>query len=175
MTEQSLPKQQVSRDGGKFLTFSLAREEYGLLINQVKEIIGMMPVSSIPQTPQFIKGVINLRGKVIPIIDLRLKFGMEETQHSEKTCIIVIERKKGSGARSMGIIVDSVSEVLTIRPENIDPPPAWAGIENNTYIEGIAKTGNTIKMLLNIEEVLTGHDHGSWQTPSTSTDLENAA
>jgi len=158
MTEQALPKQQISRDGRKFLTFSLAREEYGLQINQVKEIIGMMPVSSVPQTPQFIKGVINLRGKVIPIIDLRLKFGMEETQHSEKTCIIVIEREKGNGAMSMGIIVDSVSEVLTIRPENIDPPPAWSGIEKNTFVNGIAKTADSIKMLLDIEEVLGGDE-----------------
>ncbi len=158
MTEQSLHNKQPSLAGGKFLTFSLASEEYGLLINQVKEIIGMMPVSSVPQTPQFIKGVINLRGKVIPIIDLRLKFGMEEIEHSEKTCIIVIEREKGSGAMSMGIIVDSVSEVLTISPENIDPPPAWTGIEQNTYINGIAKIADSIKMLLNIEEVLGGDE-----------------
>ncbi|HIJ79880.1 MAG: chemotaxis protein CheW [Desulfobulbaceae bacterium] len=140
--------------GGKFLTFNLEQEEYGILINRVKEIIGMMPVSAIPRASQFIKGVINLRGIVIPIVDLRLKFGMQAKEQTEKTCIIVIEQKKGEQKTNIGIIVDSVSEVLTISPENIDPPPALVGCKDHSYLDGIAKSKNCIKMILNIDEVL---------------------
>ena len=95
---------------GKYLTFSLAEEEYGIGILKVKEIIGMMPITGVPKTPAFVKGVINLRGKVIPIVDLRLKFDLAEAEHDDRTCIIVVEVLGSSGQIQIGIVVDSVSE-----------------------------------------------------------------
>ena len=101
---------------GKYLTFMLAGEEYSIGIRKIKQIIGMMPITSVPQTPEFVKGVIKLRGKVIPVMDLKLKFGMEKTDYTERTCIIVMEIEGTTGAFMIGIVVDAVSEVLTSRP-----------------------------------------------------------
>jgi len=100
---------------GKYLTFTLASEDYGIGILKIKEIIGMMPITSVPQTPSFVKGVVNLRGKVIPVVDLRLKFGMPAIDYTERTCIIVVEISGQSGAIKIGIVVDAVSEVLNIK------------------------------------------------------------
>ena len=110
---------------GKYLTFILAEEEYGIGILKVKEIIGMMPITTIPRTPQFVKGVINLRGKVIPIIDLRLKFNLEAIPYSERTCIIVVEIDSGETTVLIGIVVDAVSEVLNIREDEIEETPKF--------------------------------------------------
>jgi len=115
----------MSEREGKYLTFSLAGEEYGIGILKVKEIIGMMAVTSVPQTPDFVKGVINLRGKVIPVIDLRLRFGIEREEYTERTCIIVVEISSSSGKVVIGIVVDSVSEVLNIKGEDIEDTPAF--------------------------------------------------
>ena len=108
---------------GKYLTFSLAEEEYGIGILKVKEIIGMMPITTVPRTPIFVKGVINLRGKVIPVVDLRLKFGMEESAYNERTCIIVVETKGKGVSVLIGIVVDAVSEVLNIKGNDIEDTP----------------------------------------------------
>ena len=108
---------------GKYLTFALAGEEYGIGILKVKEIIGLMPITTVPQTPGYVKGVINLRGKVIPVADLRLKFGMEAMEYNERTCIIVVEVKGASQTILMGIVVDSVSEVLNIKGTDIEDTP----------------------------------------------------
>ena len=124
---------------GKYLTFALADEEYGISILKVKEIIGMMSITSVPQTPEFVKGVINLRGKVIPVVDLRLKFGMEATEYTERTCIIVVEIEGTSGAILMGIVVDAVSEVLNIKGENIENTPTFGTNLDIEYISGRAK------------------------------------
>ena len=105
---------------GKYLTFKLAGETYGLEILKVQEIIGMMKVTKVPRTPEFIRGVINLRGKVIPVIDLRLKFAMEAAEDTERTCIIVVQVKGESGMLTMGSIVDEVSEVMNIEAEKIE-------------------------------------------------------
>ena len=138
---------------GKYLTFSLAGEEYGIVILKVKEIIEMMPVTPVPKTPSHVKGVINLRGKVIPVADLRLKFDMDEAAHTERTCIIVVEIKDGLGNVLMGIVVDSVSEVLNIKDGEIEDTPAF-GIQMDTdYILGMAKTGDGVKILLDIDKV----------------------
>ncbi|HSR11200.1 MAG TPA: chemotaxis protein CheW [Thermodesulfobacteriota bacterium] len=139
---------------GKYLTFALADEEYGIGILKVKEIIGMMPVTSVPRTPPFLKGVINLRGKVIPVVDLRLKFGMEETEQTERTCIIVVETQKEGGSSLMGIVVDSVSEVLNIKAADIEETPAFAAQMEADYIRGLAKVGGGVKILLEIDRVL---------------------
>jgi purine-binding chemotaxis protein CheW len=140
---------------GKYLTFSLAREEYGISILKVKEIIGMMSITSVPRTPEFVKGVINLRGKVIPVVDLRLKFKMESIPYSERTCIIVVEIDSRSETVLIGIVVDAVSEVLNIMEENIEETPAFGTKLDTQYISGMAKVGAGVKILLNIDKVLS--------------------
>jgi purine-binding chemotaxis protein CheW len=139
--------------GGKFLTFFLAEEEYGFEILKVQEIIGMMNVTPVPRMPPFVKGVINLRGKVIPIIDLRLKFAMPAAAQTEETCIIVV-RAQGV---VMGIVVDKVSEVLDIAPEDIDALSCGAAV-NTDYILGIGKAVGQVKVLLDIDKVLSTNE-----------------
>lgn len=140
---------------GKYLTFSMADEEYGIGILKVKEIIGMMPVTTVPQTPEFVKGVINLRGKVIPVVDLRLRFGMESIDYTERTCIIVVEIAGPSGTVMIGIVVDSVSEVLNIKSEDIEDTPTFGAKLNTDYILGMAKMEGGVKILLDIDRVLS--------------------
>jgi purine-binding chemotaxis protein CheW len=140
---------------GKYLTFSLAGEEYGIGILKVKEIIGMMPTTTVPRTPSFVKGVINLRGKVIPVIDLRLKFGMEEIAYTERTCIIVVEMGAEGGAILIGIVVDSVSEVLNIKGNDIEETPTFGAKLDTDYILGMAKMNGGVKILLGIDKVLS--------------------
>ncbi|MCP3955310.1 MAG: purine-binding chemotaxis protein CheW [Desulfobacterales bacterium] len=139
---------------GKYLTFSLAEEEYGIGILKIKEIIGMMPVTAVPKTPEFVKGVINLRGKVIPVLDLRLRFGIEEIDYSERTCIIVVEVEGQVGRVEIGIVVDSVSEVLNIKGSDIEDTPAFGTKLDTTFILGMAKMEGGIKILLDIDCVL---------------------
>jgi purine-binding chemotaxis protein CheW len=140
--------------GGKFLTFFLDEEEYGIEILKVHEIIGMMSITVVPRTPPFIRGVINLRGKVIPIIDLRLKFGMEAIEQTEETCIIVVQAQ----SVELGIVVDRVSEVLDISSDDIDEPPSFGADVPTDYLLGIAKTEGRVKLLLNIDRVLTTNE-----------------
>ena len=147
-------KAMVNREG-KYLTFSLAGEEYGIGILKVKEIIGMMPITTVPRTPDFIKGVINLRGKVIPVVDLRLKFGMEKMTYTERTCIIVVEIKGAVSSVLIGIVVDSVSEVLNIKGTDIEDTPAFGTRVNTDYILGMAKINGGVKILLDIDKVLS--------------------
>jgi purine-binding chemotaxis protein CheW len=139
---------------GKYLTFTLAEEEYGIGILKIKEIIGMMPITSVPRTPEFVKGVINLRGKVIPVIDLRLRFGMEELEYTERTCIIVVEIDGQTGIILIGIVVDAVSEVLNIKNEDVEETPAFGANLDTQYILGMAKMEGGVKILLDIDQVL---------------------
>jgi purine-binding chemotaxis protein CheW len=143
---------------GKYLTFSLGEEEYGLGILKVKEIIGLMFITTIPRTPPFVKGVINLRGKVIPVVDLRLKFEMEEIAYTERTCIIVVEILGPGAAIPMGIVVDSVSEVLNIKQGEIEETPTFGCRLDTEYILGMAKTGGRVKILLDIDKVLSSEE-----------------
>ena len=140
---------------GKYLTFSLADEEYGISILKIKEIIGMMPITTVPQTPEFVKGVINLRGKVIPVIDLRLRFGMDSIDYTERTCIIVVEIEGHAGTVQIGIVVDAVSEVLNIRGEDVEDTPTFGAKLNTDYILGMAKMEGGVKILLDIDRVLS--------------------
>lgn len=140
---------------GKYLTFSLAGEEYGIGILKVKKIIGMLPITVVPQTPPYIKGVINLRGKVIPVIDLRLKFAMPSADYTERTCIIVVEINAAGRMIMMGIVVDSVSEVLNIKGADIEETPSFGTKLNTEYILGMAKAAGGIKILLDIDRVLS--------------------
>ncbi len=148
----------VANREGKYLTFSLAGEEYGIGILKVKEIIGMMAITAVPQTPGYIKGVVNLRGKVIPIVDLRLKFGLAATAATEKTCIIVVEVTGIAQQTLIGILVDSVTEVLNIRGADIEAVPDFGTQEDMSSILGMAKTGGTVKILLDIDSVLASQD-----------------
>ncbi|MCF6249243.1 MAG: chemotaxis protein CheW [Desulfobacula sp.] len=140
---------------GKYLTFILADEEYGIGILKVKEIIGMMPITSVPRTPDFVKGVINLRGKVIPVIDLRLKFTMASIPYSERTCIIVVEIELESETVLIGIVVDAVSEVLNIQQEEIEDSPSFGTSLDTNYILGMAKMEGGVKILLDIDKVMS--------------------
>ncbi|MDI6761879.1 MAG: chemotaxis protein CheW [Thermodesulfobacteriota bacterium] len=143
---------------GKYLTFSLAGEEYGVGILKVKEIIGMMPITTVPRTPSYVKGVINLRGKVIPVVDLRLKFGMEEIGYTERTCIIVVETRGQGGSVLIGIVVDSVSEVLNIKSADIEETPTFGARLDTDYILGMAKMNGGVKILLDIDKVLSAEE-----------------
>jgi len=143
---------------GKYLTFTLAEEEYGIGILKIKEIIGMMPITSVPQTPEFVKGVINLRGKVIPVIDLRLRFGMGEIDYTERTCIIVVEIDSQAGTVLIGIVVDSVSEVLNVKGDDIADTPTFGTKLNTEYILGMAKMEGGVKILLDINQVLSSEE-----------------
>lgn len=140
---------------GKYLTFRLGEEDFGLRILKVQEIIGMQEITGIPRTPPAVKGVINLRGKVIPVIDLRLKFNMDEAEVSRKTCIIVVQVSRKTGDVIMGIVVDEVSEVLEIGGTEIEPPPAFGTQVSTDFILGMAKTENAVKILLDLDQVLT--------------------
>jgi purine-binding chemotaxis protein CheW len=151
---------------GKYLTFTLAEEEYGIGILKIKEIIGMMPITTVPQTPNFVKGVINLRGKVIPVIDLRIRFGMESVDYTERTCIIVVEIDEISGTVQIGIVVDAVSEVLNITGKDIEDTPTFGSKLDTTYILGMAKMEGGVKILLDIDRVVNSNE---------ISDLEKAA
>jgi purine-binding chemotaxis protein CheW len=143
---------------GKYLTFSLKKEEYGIPILKVKEIIGMMEITDVPKTPDFIKGVINLRGKIIPVMDLRLKFSMEEKEYTERTCTIVVEIKLNNSKNLMGIIVDTVSEVVNITPYDIEAPPQYSNKEENEFLIGMGKVKGKVVMLLNIEKIINNEE-----------------
>jgi purine-binding chemotaxis protein CheW len=143
---------------GKYLTFTLADEEYGIGILKVKEIIGMMAITSVPRTPDFVKGVINLRGKVIPVIDLRVKFGMPAIDYTDRTCIIVVEIDANDMTIQIGIVVDSVSEVLNIKEDEIENAPSFGTSINMDYILGMAKIDSGVKILLDIDKVLSAKE-----------------
>ena len=142
----------------KYLTFNLGGEQYGLEILKVREIIGIMDITRVPRTPEFIRGIINLRGKVIPIIDLRKKFNMMTIDDTEQTCIIVVDMLFENNLLLMGIIVDSVSEVLDIDSDEIEDTPIFGSSVSTDFIQGIAKTKGGVKILLNIEMVLTTNE-----------------
>ena len=145
----------ASSKAGKYLTFKLGPEEYGLEILKVQEIIKMMDITKVPRTPEFVRGVINLRGKVIPVVDIRLKFGMEAKETTDKTCVIVVQTAHSGGALTMGTIVDEVSEVLDINGEQIEPAPEFGTTVNTDFILGMGKVAKKVIMLLDIDKVLS--------------------
>jgi purine-binding chemotaxis protein CheW len=136
--------------GGKFLTFFLSGEEYGLEILKVQEIIGIMEITPVPGTPEYVCGVINLRGKVIPVVNLRLKFGMASAETTAETCIIVV---RANGVQT-GIVVDQVSEVLDIPSDEIEDAPAFGADVRMDFILGIGNSGGRVRLLLHIDRVL---------------------
>jgi len=147
---------------GKYLTFALGAEEYGLEILKVREIIGYMDVTAVPRTPPHVKGVINLRGQVIPVVDLRLKFGMPEAEVTDQTCIIVVEIRQADKTFNTGIVVDRVSEVLDITTDQIEDPPQLGSTVEVNFILGMAKVGEAVKILLDIDKVLGNGELSQW-------------
>ncbi len=141
---------------GKYLTFALAQEEFGLEILKVREIIGYIDVTAVPQTPSYVKGVINLRGQVIPVIDLRARFGMQTAEITGQTCIIVVEIAQGGRTFSTGITVDRVQEVLDIAGADIEDAPQFGASVDTHFILGMAKIGESVKILLDIDKILAG-------------------
>lgn len=144
----------------KFVTFFLADEEYGIEILKVHEIIGMMSITRVPRTPTHVRGVINLRGKIIPVLDLRLKFLMPPTDDTDQTCIIVVQAAGGQ----MGVVVDRVSEVLAIDSDDIEETPSFGCEVNTDYILGVGRAGDRVKLLLDIDKVLSAGDVADMQS-----------
>ncbi len=164
VSESTVQKSSTDRDvaelAGKYLTFQLAGEQYGLEILKVREIIGMMNVTRVPGTADFIRGVINLRGQVITVVDLRAKFNIQSVEDTENTCIIVVQLEREVRQLTLGIIVDEVCEVADITEDQIAPAPSFGqGIENN-FILGMGKMGQKVLTILDINKVLSGREVG---------------
>ena len=144
---------------GKYLAFHLGREEFAIQVLKVREIMGIQDITAVPQTPVFVKGVINLRGKVIPVVDLRLKFGLQEVEYTARTCIIVVQIQAPDGGVSLtGIVVDEVSEALNIAAGEIEDTPDFGDGVSTPYILGMAKGKGKVKILLDIDRVLQAQE-----------------
>lgn len=144
---------------GKYLTFRLGQEEFGVQVLRVREIMGIQEITAVPQTPSYVKGVINLRGKVIPVMDLRLKFGLSEIEYTQRTCIIVAQIDgRAAGKLMIGVIVDAVSEVLTLQSSDIENTPDFGSGVATPYLLGMAKIKGKVKILLDIDMVLSAQE-----------------
>jgi purine-binding chemotaxis protein CheW len=143
---------------GKYLTFALGNEEYSVPVLKVREIIKIMDITAVPQVPEYVKGVVNLRGKVIPVVDLRLKFGFPAADYTERTCIIVVEVALAAGRVMMGIIVDHVLDVLNVLAAEIEETPQFGERVRTDYMKGVAKVKGTVKILLDLDRVLGTDD-----------------
>lgn len=139
----------------KYLMFYLNNEHYGIPILKVNEIIGVMEITPIPKTPNFLKGIINLRGRIIPVIDLRLKFAMSEREYDEQTCVIILEVNINSKKNVIGIVVDKVAEVIKIYKSDIEQPPQYNQEEENSFLTGVGKFKDLVIMLLDVENILS--------------------
>lgn len=157
---------------GKYLTFNMGREVYGIEILKVQEIIGMMTVTRVPKTPEFVRGVVNLRGKVIPVIDLRLKFELEPREDTDRTCIIVVQVNLIGASVVMGLIVDEVSEVLNVLAEQIEASPTFGGKVETDFILGMGKVGQKVVMLLDVDKVLASNELVAVQTIKNTTEAK---
>jgi purine-binding chemotaxis protein CheW len=148
--EQSIINEEEDTQKDKFLTFTIGSEAYGLEIKYVTEIIGIQEITEVPELPEYIRGIINLRGKIIPVMDVRLRFKKPIREYNDRTCIIVVDIKEVS----VGLIVDAVSEVMNIQEQNVVPPPDLNKGSSNKYIKGIGKVGSEVKLLLDCNKLL---------------------
>lgn len=148
----------ADRRTGKYLIFQLGREEFGTDVMKIREIMKMQEITTVPQTLSFVEGVINLRGRVIPVIDLRTKFGLERQEHTDRTCIIVVRTHSVDGELPMGIIVDGVVEVLTLNGADIEDTPDFGQGTPSSYLLGMAKVKGKVKILLDMDEVLSNQE-----------------
>jgi purine-binding chemotaxis protein CheW len=151
----NLPAAQLA---GKYLSFHLAKEEFAVRVTQVREIIGMQELTAVPQTPVFVKGVFNLRGRVVPIISLRLKLNVPDEETTPRTCIIVADMPGEHGLVPVGVVVDGVAEVLNLQPGDIEPPPDFGRGRCAPYLLGVAKVKGRVKLLLDLDYVLTSNE-----------------
>jgi purine-binding chemotaxis protein CheW len=156
--------QKTDHRAGKYLSFRLAKEEFAIDVLSVREIMGLQDVTEVPQTPHYVKGVINLRGKVIPVIDLRVKFGLPEAEYTHRTCIIVVQLETRAGRLLMGSIVDGVSEVLTLQAGDIEDTPDFGDGTAAPFLLGMAKIKGKVKILLDINMVLTAQELSGMET-----------
>lgn len=170
---QQQPNEPVARRvnelAGKYLTFVLANGEYGLAVRKVREIIKLAPITAVPQVAPWIKGVINLRGKVIPVVDLRVKFNLSAAEYSDRTCIIVVDMFVRNSSVLMGIIVDSVSDVMSVAAEELEEAPGFGDWTASSYVDGLAKVKGAVKILLNVDRVCGSDADLAAFTPSFST------
>jgi len=143
---------------GKYLTFKLGKEEFGIQVLRVREIMGVQDITAVPGMPSHLRGVINLRGKIIPVVDLRLKFGLPDAPFTPATCIIVVQVMQEGETAMIGVIVDCVSEVLTLAGSDIEDSPDFGAGSGPSFVLGIAKCKGSVKILLNIEDALTIHE-----------------
>ena len=150
MQNRVLEEQQALVNGGKFLSFFLGNEEYAIEILKVQEIIGLLAITPVPRMPDYVRGVLNLRGKIVPIMDLRSRFYLPAVDDTSETCIIVVQE----GEHLMGVVVDKVSEVADIKTEQIEPVPAFGIANNSDYLSGIGKLHNTVKMIIDVQKVV---------------------
>jgi len=157
-SEQATALDKGKDRAGKYLVFELGREQFGIQVLKVREIMGIQEITALPQTPAHVKGVINLRGKVTPVVDLRLKFGLSELQHTQRTCIIVVEVKGEAGPMLMGVVVDGVAEVLNLAGADIEDTPDFGDGTETPFLLGMAKVKGKVKILLEIDRVLTTQD-----------------
>ncbi len=149
--EENLEFENEDTQKGRYLTFNLGKEDYGIEIKYVTEIIGIQPITQVPELPDYLKGIINLRGKIIPVMDVRIRFRKEPLSYTDRTCIIVIDINE----TSIGLIVDTVSEVASIDDQDIMPPPNYKTGFNNRYVKGIGRIGNEVKLLLDCGKILS--------------------
>jgi purine-binding chemotaxis protein CheW len=148
-------KEATQARSGKYLTFVLGRESYGVEVLKIREIIRLVDITAVPQMPHYVKGVINLRGKIIPVVDLRIRFQLANLETTERTCIVVVQVRMPSGAEIlMGLIVDAVEEVLNIAAGDIEPRPDFGTSIDADYIVGMAKIKGVVKALLDIDRVV---------------------
>ena len=144
--------------GGKYLTFQLAKESYGIEILKVREIIGLIDITAVPQTAAYIRGVINLRGKIIPVLDLRRKFGLEEAEFTKQTCIVTTQVPGKNGEVLVGLIVDAVHEVLLVNSTDIEPVPDLGEDMKLDFVKGLSKTKGRVTVLLDMDKVMQEQD-----------------
>lgn len=166
---QDRPAPASRATAGKYLTFMLGKEFYGVGVLKIREIIRLVDITAVPQMPEYIKGVINLRGKIIPVVDLRIKFGLSTIETTERTCIIVVQVNMSAGSNpQMGLVVDAVEEVVNLANSDIEATPDFGARLHTDYILGMAKIKNNVKTLLDIDRVLTADTLGTIQTLAAS-------
>lgn len=145
-------------EGSQYLTFMLAGENYGVDILRVQEIKGWAPVTRIPNTPEHLRGVLNLRGTIVPIIDMRMRFDLEDAEYTALTVIIVLSIHTEKGERVIGVVVDSVSDVLNVKPEDIKPTPDFGSGVDTEFLNGLAASGDDMVMLLDVDKMLSSDE-----------------
>jgi purine-binding chemotaxis protein CheW len=155
---ETLANAKAEERAGKYLVFHLGKEEFGIKVLDVREIMGVQEITAVPHTPAHVKGVINLRGKVIPVVDLRMKFMLDQMEYTQRTCIIVVQVRLASGTTQMGLIVDGVSEVLNVAGADIEDTPDFGNGVHTPYVLGLAKVKGKVKILLDIDKLLAEGD-----------------